>query len=199
MKLLITGCPRSGTLHTAKVLQKSGVRVGHECFKADGIVTWLSIEGARTWKGLTEQKPRVVPVKDFDMVLQQVREPLACIRSLSIIMRVSKSYASAVVPLIRGQNELLYCMRFWFYWNSAVGTFAQSFYRVEDLPQALPKICGSVGVPVPRTYPNVSTSLHSKRPHFYRLPELTWEDLFKVDSGLARQIKSMAVRYGYES
>lgn len=41
--LLITGCGRSGTHFTARLLQEIGLDVGHETLGKDGVASWKHI------------------------------------------------------------------------------------------------------------------------------------------------------------
>ena len=41
--IVVTGCPRSGTLYTAKLLQAVGFDVRHEALGKDGIVSWYVV------------------------------------------------------------------------------------------------------------------------------------------------------------
>jgi hypothetical protein len=126
-KILITGCPRSGTTYTSKLLQRCGKDVTHEHrIGEDGIVSWLLtptiedvtfIRQRRNFKSIhTNSKTHYMwrpfhwdhPIptaefkSEFGVFLHQVRDPIRCISSMTSLrersMRCTNSYVKYPIP-----------------------------------------------------------------------------------------------------
>jgi hypothetical protein len=80
-RLLVVGSPRSGTMYFTQFLRRFGMRVSHERMGEDGTVNagWLAPK--------LEEDPLIVgrgrQHYEFEKIIHLVRNPLACIDSLS--------------------------------------------------------------------------------------------------------------------
>lgn len=102
-KILITGCPRSGTKAIARYYQKKGLDIGHEETKTNGTVNCFLWNG--DYKGWTE-------------IIHLVREPLACINSLYDLARSPHHMKRMELP--QGKDKLKDTVRYWVLVNSHV-------------------------------------------------------------------------------
>jgi hypothetical protein len=108
MRLLVTGCPRSGTTYTSRFFKKCGKDVPHEAEGKDGIVSWLLTptipEGStmkqyrnfklirQNGKSYSMKRPyhteSPIPTYEYKQQfkqIHQIREPQNCISSMSSI------------------------------------------------------------------------------------------------------------------
>src|SRR5262245_1471922 len=138
-RCLITGCGRSGTKYIAAVLQKLGLRIGHERFAPDGIASWQMVFNDAPIPG----RPRGGVA--FDVVLHQVRHPLLVIPSLSTFRAGSWHYVARHVPSDPDDSLLVRATRYWVCWNEQAQRLAQWTYRVEDLPCVFDDFCRRIG------------------------------------------------------
>ena len=175
MRVLITGCARSGTLYIAKVLEALGLDVSREQLGAEHVVSWRDVGG------------------QFDVVLQQVREPLATIGSCQTIRKESWDHACAYVPIDRQAPLLARCAEFWYYWNLRCRGMAHWVYRIEDLP----KVWNTFRVWVGASKATYAQAAHIPRMMNHRKhSEVTWGDIEKA-TPLCDEIRRLAESYGY--
>jgi hypothetical protein len=113
-KILITGCPRSGTKYISKFLRRCGKDVPHETHVGeDGIASWFltptippnsstrqfknfkSIKSNNKTHSLRKPFHHNCPIptaefkSTFDISIHQIRDPRKCISSMSTLMRPS--------------------------------------------------------------------------------------------------------------
>lgn len=177
---IITGCPRSGTLYTAKVLQTLGYDVKHERKSEVGTVDW-------TYPVKAEKYPHP------EVVLHQVREPLATIASMQTLQRDSWNCISKNSRVVSGWPLLRRCAKVWLYWNLKTESLASWSYRIEDLPNVWAEWCERLGVQ--GEYGQVAHLPHTI--HAREHGPVTWADVEKA-TPLAGEIKDLARRYGYD-
>lgn len=163
---VITGCGRSGTTYTAKLLSLLGCSCTHEQFftgskpsLARGTLARLglrklawcpTIRGEAAW----EAAPWLPLLADETLVFHQLRHPLEFIRSRQKKGWVHGRFRSRHLPHIPKMDkagfaslplkeQVNWLARFWIDWNALVETCAASKqyhrYRIEnfDLPQLL--------------------------------------------------------------
>ena len=180
-KLLVIGCPRSGTLYTAEFLRALGVRVKHESLGRDGSVGWL----------YAVQPPG--ESEDYGRVWHVVRDPLRTISSLALFTRTLWRVIGHWVKLPR--HPLRRRMAFWIEWNRLAERRADWRFRVEDLRagrRAFAEALARLGIPKATPAPAVARDTNT-RPH----PVVTWADLDAASPALARQVRDLAIEYGY--
>ncbi len=136
LRVLVTGCGRSGTRYLSFVLRRLGLDVGHERIGRDGVISWaLAVDDAAPPWG-----PRGRDLS-FDVVLHQVREPLRVMNSTVTFREESWRFIARHVPYRAGAPLPLRAAAYWYHWNVAAERHASLTYRIEDLPRALPEIC----------------------------------------------------------
>lgn len=103
------GHPRSGTAFTADLLKQSGLDVGHEYIKKDGIVSWeiASLRSDLPWgNGITEfeagSKVFLVARSPLDALKSVITE---CLQIRSIGFRASVIYENFNVEIFSQNNQ----------------------------------------------------------------------------------------------
>jgi len=185
MRVLITGCGRSGTLYVVEALGQVGLRFGHEVFGADGVVDW---------HGLTDASL-------YDVILHQVREPLKTIGSCHTCAPYSWDFICQHEPRILPSDSLiLKCMKYWLFWNEQAEKVARWTYRVEDFGNQIGRILalfGRIVDPVLLTKINAINKQTHTRKGAGNYKMVTLKDLRCADEKLAGQIINKAKTYGY--
>jgi len=186
---LITGCGRSGTVYMSKVLNRAGLRVGHERAGEDGAVSPIWVVGGKHYPRYHQQGQR----PEFDLVLHQVRHPLQAIASLTTTMPSSWKWLAKHVPICLEDHVVQLAAEFWLYWNLLAQGASEYMYRIEDLEQAWPRIRQLTGAKGP--YGDAVEGIPkdtNKRSHRV----LTWHEIESA-TPLAGAIRRLAKQYGY--
>ena len=129
MSYLIVGTPRSGTGYTAKMLQSSGIMVGHECCLDDGISSWLcTFDSESSPYGPT----RSSVFKYYGSVTQyhQVRFPFATISSLHTEVN-GRNFVNKILDVGDYCNDPVSSMKFWLLWNEQGEKTSSKSYCLE--------------------------------------------------------------------
>ena len=199
-KLLIIGCPRSGTGYACKLLRALGLDIGHEVWGKHGMSCWWAIfdtyrPGVWYWpldrdlQEFLDKYPKPLSYENC-IVLHQTRYPLKVIRSLAYPHPVQPRAWRYVFHHIPGSMDdpiLLCAMRAWYYLNLEAEKKALVTYPVEMLdPDGL---C-TASIPKGKAY-NTNTADRDT-------PEYTWDDLHAQDPELTKRIRELAARYGYK-
>ena len=135
----------------------------------------------------------------FSKIFHIVREPLKAISSImsytaedwAAVKKASKFDAAHFT------NDVVRALHHWVHWNHLAELGTDARYRAEDV--SLAELCADSGLSdkcmpeskgndllSPRTFPRLSSS-----------PDLTWDQLNKLDMGVAKLARGMARRYGY--
>lgn len=193
-KILVTGCGRSGTQFTWKILNSLGIEVGHEKMERNGTVDWTAV----SWE---PQR-----LNQFDLILHQVRHPLKVISSWHTVEESHPSgkwawgflYNTLSIPPEMSLLEKL--MIYWLHWNLRAEEITRKTYQVERFMQEVPEV-------VSKTFDLPSDAwttlvlppenIHSTSDRETYRKGLCWEHLEEVNFHLAFLIKSLAQRYGY--
>lgn len=177
-KLYITGCPKSGTHFTAKLLQSCGLKIGHEITDADGIVSWYN-------KG--------VPYENDCIFLHQVRNPLDTISSIRYISRQSFGEMHRTISFPGPIDILEHSMYAWYHWNLFTEKDCVFTYQLENIEEIF-DILDLFGVPYEKinvnSIPRIGQTEH-------KLNDITWDKLFYTNKNLTEQIIELAERYEY--
>lgn len=185
-KVLITGTGRCGTKYISAVAGRLGVKIQHERFGDDGIVSWRCATSAER----------------FGRVLHQVRHPLNCIASLTTASPDSRGYARwtllEMFPYRIGSLQFLMAM--WLHWNESIEKHAHMRYQLERFEEAFPQWCDTIeqlGKSVKRDWALVAgvDKTSNTRAHV----KLRWENLEAEDGELTERIRAKARLYGYEN
>lgn len=197
MKLLVTGCQRSGTLYVATILAKAGVDVTHERrlpsewgqahprhkrpvdgppAEADVEVSWL----AAAWL------PYRCPV------VQLVRDPRRVVASQLSRRWFAKGTRHArwvlgrMPHLADEPSDLLRCARYWHDWNLQIEQHAGLRVRVETFDPAVLPLDADADL-LAEAWRSTPTDTHTSAPTV----TVGWGDL-------PADVCAMAARYGYE-
>ncbi len=190
--LLILGCARSGTTYITKVLKKSGLRIGHERMKRDGVCSWEMVVDTPT-----------VPWGEarngcqFAHIFHQVRDPLKTISSVyySEPARVW-DFIGEHLPEIKPEDPLLVkCAKYWYYWNLKAEAQAEWTYRIEDIDHAWNELGSRLGKDLKKVaLKKVPKNVNTRKEH----PTFTWKDLEEgLDPELYDKVRKLADKYGY--
>ena len=170
MKVLVTGCPRSGTTFVSRLLcTKYGLDMPHEKMGEHGTVSYAFAVDAEEYLWCHEGERR--RDFDFDLIFHLVRDPLACIGSLTVMMHMLSPFFEAHLGELRGASEIQQCADVWIRWNKLVERQAHFRVRVEDIPTR-----------------GIGTAINSRMHHTPTYGEL---------GALREEVFELAVRYGY--
>jgi len=198
VRVLITCCGRSGSVFTSKLLQRLKIPVGHEVSAEGGCVGY-------NWPIWLHEK--------YDAILHQIREPLACIRSLTtirtaIFKMVARNAGEVDRPKGITDDEWLIvrAMNYYVRWNQKSREAATWSYRVEclkrndpvylewgrrlDLPEDVLKAVHGL---------SRNTNTRKDKPDQYTYPEVNWEILQGLHPQLFEEVAIMAQEHGYET
>lgn len=138
MKLLITGCGRSGTKWMADCLQAAGVDCGHEIVwneRYNRYLDWIAESSAYA-------APYTRAFKDTLMkevyTVHLVRHPLHMIESAvwrGGVLKRSKYAARWIPELERFRDKVKQAAYYWVAWNKLV--YSQEWIRVEDVNEGI--------------------------------------------------------------
>lgn len=172
-KILITGCPRSGTGYAAKCAQSIGLDLGHESMGLSGTVDWH----------------KATLTHGYQIVIHLVRSPLPCISSIAetiskkswdyIYKKVQVDFERELRETCKPEDSpLVRAMKLWIDWNAICKEKAHYTIKVEDLPKMFPDI-------------PINTNSRSHK-------DYSFLDLRKADIGIADRIFHVhAPDYGY--
>lgn len=172
--LLILASPRSGTNFVAHLLRHATrLHVGHE------------IEG----QDVTISYRHTHRVGHYHRVFHQTRDPLHAVCSGQLIEAGWDGFwwrdGEPIFRSMLAYREL----------NTEFEAASPELrFRVEDLPwEALVSAAGVPGCPLPTVREKWRHSLAGQ------YEPLSWDDLYAVNAGVARDLGRMAERYGYET
>lgn len=190
-RLLITGCPRSGTTYLAMLMQAYGLEVGHERAGRHGISSFaLAVDGPDGPWGPARRRYR------FERVIHIVRDPVAAIASFATMGPRAWQYFNAYIYAPPSLPVVHRGALAWVGWNRLIEAQPHDVrLRVEDAATALPALLHSWGWPAVRRGP-LPPSNTNTRPH----GPLTWSDIEDaLPPDLFAELAAMAARYGYPS
>lgn len=185
MKLLITGCPRSGTRFVSSILGQSGIRAFHERMGRDGTVSCYFAVDDWYYAGphsTTERRSAY----EWTHIFHQVRHPLNCIASMAALDRPRFWHWTQrhIGFDMEREGRLRYCTRFWLEWNTRVDAL-EPHWRFQIESDFWPEMCDRLGIaPGPRPVAGSNSIPHSS---------IGWDDLGE----LAEPVKLRAKSYGY--
>lgn len=232
-KLLVTGCARSGTLYTTKVLRAIGLRVGHEYTDEDGTVshffgTTMNLEYpldlTRGPRGRVVHQGERPSDFEFEQVFHQVRDPRKVIASLRFTTVDPYTLFKVSRINVHTMNHLRRAVIYWVVWNEVIEKQRRVDlrYRIEDFSYVFPEILARLDLPHV-ALPPVPTDTHTERRWrgafaiqgqdekgrrtlvgsrerkrlVLQAPDLTFDDIEKVDPVYGPKAVEMAWRYGY--
>ena len=190
--LLVTGCARSGTAFTSRMLQNAGLNILHEGMGEDGAVSWYLAAQPKYRKRRINLKKY-----QFAHIFHQTRDPLKTISSVYFSENLhSWNYILKHTPEISFRDShLVKCAKYWYYWNLKAEECSEWRFRVEDIEQVLQEMPSRLGRELVqfdvKKEPKTMNSLGAHA-------EFSWEDLKKeLPDELYEKIVQMAEKYGY--
>lgn len=186
-RILVIGCPRSGTRYTAEVLRQMGVKVEHERMGRDGTVSsWFTVDDYYYPRAHGGRRADF----EFDCVVHQVRHPLDVIGSLETAMNPAWWHWQQAHTGISKESDYPGA-RFWLAWNEMCEQQPTDLaYRVEAMDEAWVGLSWLLFGEV-RSLPSVSKEMGRLRRPNRKTP--SWDDL----GPYAEDVKKKAAEYGY--
>ena len=185
-RIVIIGCGRSDTKFISKYLglihEKQEDNILRKIGRYYGVVgkDIMPKRGIACWQAVVDDNSYYT-IEPSDYILHQVRNPIDAI-SLSHAIKQKESWdliISNVKEINKSDSLLLKRMKYWYYWNKMAEIRASATYRVEDIQSKL------------------STDTNTRKTwDIYR--KVSWSDMEKENSDLTSQIRSLAIRYGYD-
>lgn len=212
---VVSGCGRSGTGYAAAVLTALGAPCGHAAIfnpatlAQGGRIAWPErFAGDASWLAA----PFLGRLPEGSLVLHQVREPLAVIRSIlrsGILERDGEEcrIAEAQLPELALGGPTVRAMRYWVEWNRMVEAAADyddlryRRHRLEDLDvEGVRALCECLGLKrgvevVQRVLAALPRNSHTRGDKRHD-PSVTWGTLPKGE--LLDELIELAQCYGYE-
>ena len=195
MCLIISGTGRCGTLYTVELLQRLGVRAGHESkdhSKFEVVVGYHNILRAG---------------RD-DTIWMLIREPLECIASLSH-PSVFRDHQWAEITsncMASGSKYGTHmAMKYWLFWTVQCEAIAEKVIRIEDMGEEVYSIMSYLNKPVDdkkfiEAMQQIPKNLNTNKPARRKAKQrLCWTDLAVIDTHLFMGIERVALRHGYIS
>lgn len=190
LKILVTGCPRSGTRFVSRELLDAGVVARHERMGRDGIVSGLFCVDDYFYAIDRLTIPRFRDCK-FEHVYHLVRDPGEVIPSMVTNLRDNFWHWQEKHTGILGDTEPaeLKAGLFWLVWNGIVEENLPQArrIRIEDWASEWPKMANALGVEAKE----IRSGDRFKTEH----PRLDWEQI--TDDEVRASVQEMAHRYGY--
>lgn len=191
MKVLITGCGRSGTAYAAKVLSAAGLACRHElafdCWRQG---MWDGYEAESSWLALPAIERGMV--RDC-LIIHLTRNPLHVIRSW-MGLKWLHDFTSPHLAFMSGAEPSIYaitdplerCQRYWFAWNRRIENHTGFRIRVEEFNQPMLEQIAEISGHKLKTDVKVGR-FHIGDPD----NTITWQD------AITPEIAETAARYGY--
>jgi len=186
-KIIVVGCPRSGTTYISRQYRRNGLEVHHEQLGPDGTVNWCigpmladKYTNSRLkapWGGhtVTELKQRYPNA----LIYHVVRHPQYAMSSMATISRPSWNFIQQFIDIKESDNIIQKVMKMWHYWNLLCEEAAVNTYMLEDT-----STCFSVQTP---------KFANSRKHKIYSIDEFA-----ETDPHLWGKIKIQANKYGYQ-
>lgn len=212
-EILFTGTGRCGTMHISKLFKKVGEDIGHDKTGELGVSSsWFMTDS--DWYPLIVYTPgEKVHVGErksdyiFNHTIHVVREPLACISSISTIftrenfdfLLFNKIVPEGYDPFEK-RGKYWKGMLFYLFANRYIeeSVSVENRIRIEDIALHWKPLLERMGLPRTIEMPILKPQNRGEgiKPFFKReLPE--WSDLFSIDEKIAKEIVELSSRYGY--
>ena len=209
-KVLVVGCPRSGTTYMSAILRECGLKVSHERLGRDGTSSWwfaptrsVIPPGYHPFDGNSSRggshPDKIGPeVYDFGVVIHLVRHPLnACAGIRAHVTGQAWRYIEAHVGVGLDVPDPLRSVLFWTRWNRLIVEHAPgAVVRLEHLAEDWPKVAELLSLP-PEPPANV-VAKNVARPKMKRSNRepFTWDEI--QDQEAVEEAKELARSYGYD-
>jgi len=184
---IVTGAPRSGTGYAAKVFQKAGYDVRHEYYGREGICSWLHLYDL----GKVYWLDTAYKLRDYDVILHQLRDPLKTISSMTAISDQAVEIIERIIGRKVAGGMLRRAMSYWIELTERAAKRAQLWYRVENMMNVWTMIEEKINIRR-SVFPGVDKKTNARDHRDY-----TVGDLYATDREMADRIIEMANYYGY--
>jgi len=170
-ELLITGCGRSGTKHTANFLRKVKFKVKHEQMSDQGTVSGPFVGYGtdagdivfRQYQKFGHKSGEYANQFEFKRVWHQVRHPLKVIGSLRDVMLMPvKLWSQAAFGQDVGlgkRGDLAWAVEHYLITTKLADKAAHWMFKVEELREVYTSMADDMGIPV-LEMPDVSTTMN---------------------------------------
>lgn len=223
---VITGCGRSGTTFTWRLLNRLGIRASHEEYFRPSVYAHVSPYSFIRWLYATDTKgevsglapPLLAHIAEYCPVISseftiyhQVRNPVAVIASLMGLRNFHPEHQQSLlvkynfrfVPSMDTRDDpIISCMKYWLHWNRLVPSMAIRF-QAESLIEwagAWELVSGMVGSESPGITEEecqyAVDDLGDRVHSLARDPSVSWRRLPDA-GGLKEAIFHQAREYGY--
>lgn len=189
-KVLVVGCPRSGTTYMAQLLQSYGLDVRHEEMGEDGTSSWPMATCHKGPWGARRSNFR------FQNTIHVVRDPVRVVASLPTLKKVSWKFMSNYVLICRKASPLVQAMQACIGWNKLIEAQGASIrIKVEEADQLVPAYLQARNV-IPPGPPKAP--LPPKDANTRKHDALTWMDIeSEAPAMMVVELKALAEEYGY--
>ncbi len=214
-RIVITACPYSGTMHTALTLRALGLDIGHEEYRADGIVSWAHTHMSKAdfiADGFSEDVVLLRQVAHPLMVISRLRQITSgykhpetgkhvweTIKDMTIAMGSDWRIENEQTPIDKCKGLLVW-MRLWYYWNKIGIEKADAVFRIEELPTIWEWFLDRYGIPyAPQPKEYGKFQLHERTTNRKKTRAImSWDTLYGEDRDLTLAIIDLAEALGYE-
>lgn len=210
-RLLVTGNMRSGTTWMTHALRAVDIDCQHECMGEDGTVSWFFAIDAKRYPFNPNNTPkgRTAHVGEgrrrdykFEHIVHLVRDPIKVIGSMVAIMPTAEQVWLAENGVIsanidRKTPKLLRMMQAWYAINRQVEKDCTYRARLEDVvtSEGWEELMSEFTEDVP-LLPLVPVKNSSRG--IFKAKKITFGQMAEQDYTLAKNIASMARKYGYK-
>jgi len=210
MKILVTGCGRSGTGYMSQVLRACGITCGHENVYHPETVDpwqWGSYMAESSWLAVPHIHKIISDHRADVFIVHLVRDPIACGRSLLHFFKGDRNaFHSAIATfspwvLDREASFVEQFFRYWVTWNRQAQAYADLRLRIEDSTSSsfceivadLVTMAGYVMPPqaVRDAIAQVPRNYNTRHAH----DVMSWSDLRASACGMV--VEEIALDYGY--
>ena len=196
-RLLVTGCPRSGTRAISAAFTNARFPIGHERSGARGISS--SFFAAHDWFYPGAHRTTLERFR-FDHIWHQTRHPLKVISSMADAMPDTWWHWQEKHSGVSGGMEPAgaRCALYWVRWNRLVeknhpGAWR---YRIEDVKELWPEMCERLGIPPCEYTPDDDHGHSAKKDNRHKF---SWDEIKSLDVAAYDDLRALAGRYGYGS
>ena len=214
MKILITGCGRSGTQYLSKILNYHNLEFLHEDIRGkDGTISWFLMfdrQDIPYWniskKDYLNFKPNYT--NHFNKKILLVRNPLDVITSLNnTINNKLLEYIRKCIPEIKNtDSNLLQIMKYYLYWNLSGLKTCDFYIKIENINLDINKILDLFNIKK-KDFSHFSKKTHtrsimlkeSKNSNGIKkvYHKITWKNLEKIDINITKQIINLCQILNY--
>lgn len=214
MKILITGCGRSGTQYLSKILNYHNLEFLHEDIRGkDGVISWFLMfdrQDIPYWniskKDYLNFKPNYT--NHFNKKILLVRNPIDVISSVyNTFKDKSFDYIRKCIPEISNyDSKLLHVMKYYLYWNLNGLKICDFYIKIENIESDIDRILYLFSIKK-KDFSHFSKKTHTRNIMLNEsktstgtkrvYDKISWEDLENEDINITNQIRDLCKKLGY--